>query len=123
MVRRSQRPAIRRIADRLPSGSGPAASLRDRRLRPPRGADPLLAALTDLMCVTTWLPDFMSLPPRGMDTTFAGELAAVPSRPPARLRADLLRSSERRPLAPALDRDDHDRPRGPARPVRRARHR
>ena len=70
------------------------------------GVGTLLAALTDLMCATTWLPDFTSLPPRGMDTTFAGELAAVASTPPEQARADLLRSSAGRPLAPALDRDD-----------------
>lgn len=71
-----------------------------------RRADPALAALTDLLCVTSWMPDFLSVPPRGMDTTFAAELAAVRSTPAPHARADLRRSSAHRPLAPALDRDD-----------------
>jgi DNA-binding transcriptional ArsR family regulator len=71
-----------------------------------RRADPVLASLTDLLCVTTWLPDFICLPPRGMETTFSGELGAVRSTPAGQARADLLRSSEGRPLAPALDHGD-----------------
>jgi len=90
----------------LPPGLGHWAAQASPRYLVLRRADPLLAALTDLMCITTWLPDFMSLPPRGMDTTFAGELAGVRSTPPAQVRADLLRASEGRPLAPTLDRDD-----------------
>ena len=90
----------------LPPGLGHWTAQASPRYLALRRADPLLAALTDLMCATTWLPDFTSPPPRGMDTTFTGELAGVRSTPPAQARADLLRSSPGRTLAPALDRDD-----------------
>ena len=90
----------------LPPGLGHWTAQASPRYLALRRADPLLAALTDLMCATTWLPDFTSLPPHGMDTTFAGELAAVASPPPAPARAGQLRRSAGRPLAPALDRDD-----------------
>ncbi len=68
--------------------------------------DPTLAALTELLCRTDWLPDFLSTPPPGMGTTFAGEVAAVRSTPRERARAELARSTGRRPLAAALDRPD-----------------
>jgi DNA-binding transcriptional ArsR family regulator len=71
-----------------------------------RRDDPVLAALADLVRDTSWLPDFVTQPPRGMDTTFAAEVAAVRSTSSERARADLLRSSAGRPLAPALDRAD-----------------
>jgi DNA-binding transcriptional ArsR family regulator len=71
-----------------------------------RHADPFLAALTDLLTTTTWLPDFISRPPRGMNTAFAVELAAVRAVPAAQARADLVLSSQERPLAPELDQDD-----------------
>ena len=90
----------------LPPGlSSWAAQARPRYLAL-RRADPVLAALTDLLCVTFWLPDFVSLPPRGMDTTFSGELGAVRSAPAGQARADLVRASEGRPLAAALDHGD-----------------
>ena len=76
------------------------------RYRALRQADPFLAALTDLLCFTTWLPDFICQPPRSMNTAFAAELAAVRAVPSARARADLALSSGQRPLAPELDQDD-----------------
>jgi hypothetical protein len=89
----------------LPGTDRWAAQARPRYLAL-RRADPFLAALTDLLCATAWLPDFISRPPRRMDTTFAAELAAVRAVPAAQARADLVRSSQRRPLGPGLDRDD-----------------
>jgi len=71
-----------------------------------RQGDEFFAALVDLMCVTNWLPDFIGRPPSAMDTTFAAELAAIRGVPAAQARADLLLSSQGRPLAPGLDRDD-----------------
>lgn len=71
-----------------------------------RQRDSLLAALTDLMSSTTWLPDFICRPPPSMNTAFADELAAVAATPAARARADLLLSSQQQPLAPELDQDD-----------------
>jgi len=71
-----------------------------------RQADRFFAALVDLLCATTWLPDFISRPPHAMDTAFAAELAAIGAVPAAQARADLLISSQGRPLAPELGRDD-----------------
>lgn len=71
-----------------------------------RRDDPVLAALADLLCRTSWLPDFLSAPPPGMGTTFAAEVAAVRATPAGRARAELVRSSGGRPLAAALDRPD-----------------
>jgi len=71
-----------------------------------RQADPFFAALVDLLCATTWLPDFICRPPRAMDTAFAAELAAIGAVPAAQARADLMLSSQGRPLAPELGRDD-----------------
>jgi DNA-binding transcriptional ArsR family regulator len=90
----------------LPPGMGNWTAQARQRYQALRRADPALAALTDLLCVTTWIPDFLSVPSPGMDTTFAGEIAAIRSTPATRARADLLRSSAERPLAPALDRPD-----------------
>jgi DNA-binding transcriptional ArsR family regulator len=90
----------------LPPGLDQWAAQAKPAYRALRQADPFLAALTDLLAVTTWLPDFISRPPRGMDTTFAAELAAVRAVPAAEARADLLLSSPRRPLVPALGPDN-----------------
>ena len=72
------------------------------RLARLRGGDPALAALADLLARTHWVPDFVSRPPSGLDTTIDGELAAVRSTPVERVRADLALASEGRPLAAAL---------------------
>jgi len=89
-----------------PPGLGGWASQAGPRYLALRQADSFLAALTDLMCATTWLPDFICRPPRGMNTAFADELAAVRGTPAARARADLVLSSQQRPLAPELDQGD-----------------
>src|SRR6185437_14608619 len=64
-----------------PPGLGGWASQAGPRYLALRQADSFLAALTDLMCATTWLPDFICRPPRGMNTAFADELAAVRGTP------------------------------------------
>lgn len=94
----------------LPPGLGTWAERVRPRYDALRRADPVLVALTDLLSVTAWIPDFLTAPPRGMDTTFAAELAAIRSTPTPRAHADLRHSlrhsSAPRPLAPALDRND-----------------
>jgi DNA-binding transcriptional ArsR family regulator len=88
-----------------PGLDGWAAQTRPRYLAL-RQRDPFLAALADLMCTTTWLPDFICRPPRSMITSFDAELAAVRATPAAQARADLALSSQQRPLAPELDQND-----------------
>ena len=58
------------------------------------------------MCATTWLPDFICLLLCSMNTAFRDQLAAVHGTPAARARADLVLSSQQRPLAPELDQGD-----------------
>src|ERR1019366_3717598 len=81
----------------LPPGMGNWTTQTRPRFQALNSADPSLAALTALLCVTTWIPDFLSVPSPGMYTTFAGEIAAIRSTPATRARADLLRSSAERP--------------------------
>jgi DNA-binding transcriptional ArsR family regulator len=90
----------------LPPGLGRWTAQARPRYLALRQGDPFFAALVDLLCVTSWLPDFICRPPSAMDTTFAAELAAVRAVPAGEARADLLISTQGRPLAPELDRDE-----------------
>jgi DNA-binding transcriptional ArsR family regulator len=53
--------------------------------------NPTFAALVDLLARTTWMPDFITPPPTGLDTRFADEIAGVRSRCTGmRARGDLM---------------------------------
>jgi DNA-binding transcriptional ArsR family regulator len=65
-----------------------------------------LRALLDMLRVTRWIPDFLSMPPSSMDTTIAVELTAMRATPPEKILADLVVGSEGRPLAEPLSRPD-----------------
>ena len=52
--------------------------------------NPTFAALTDLLARTTWMPDFITPPPTGLDTRFADEIAGVRSTTGIRARGDLM---------------------------------
>jgi DNA-binding transcriptional ArsR family regulator len=52
--------------------------------------NPAFAALAELVATTTWMPDFLTRPPTGMDTRFADEIARVRAEPGIRARGDLM---------------------------------
>jgi DNA-binding transcriptional ArsR family regulator len=52
--------------------------------------NPTFAALADLVARTTWMPDFITPPPFGMDTRFADEIAGVRATTGIRARGDLM---------------------------------
>jgi DNA-binding transcriptional ArsR family regulator len=68
--------------------------------------DPALRALFDMLRVTRWIPDFLTMPPTAMDTTIEDELAAMRATPPDTVLADLVAGAEDRPLPEPLTRPD-----------------
>ncbi|ASW55651.1 helix-turn-helix transcriptional regulator [Plantactinospora sp. KBS50] len=60
--------------------------------------EPVVAALARLAALTSWLPDFICIPPTRLDTSFAQELAAVAATPDERAGRDLAVSAQGRPL-------------------------
>jgi DNA-binding transcriptional ArsR family regulator len=60
-------------------------------------ADQAVSALSEVlrrtMRLTHWMPDFITLPPPGMETTIEQELAVVRATPADRAHADLTRST------------------------------
>jgi DNA-binding transcriptional ArsR family regulator len=52
--------------------------------------NPTFAALVDVVARTTWMPDFITPPPTGMDTRFADEIAGVRQQTGIRARGDLM---------------------------------
>lgn len=56
------------------------------------GRDPVLTALTGMLRRTRNMPDFIALPPRGMETTLAEELATLGATPPEVVARDLAAS-------------------------------
>jgi DNA-binding transcriptional ArsR family regulator len=56
--------------------------------------DATLAALVRLLDQTTYMPDFLCVPPLSMDTTFEAELSAVRQVPRDQARADLEMTAE-----------------------------
>jgi DNA-binding transcriptional ArsR family regulator len=68
--------------------------------------EPALRALLDLLRVTRWIPDFLSLPPSSMDTTIEDELSTMRSTPAEKILADLVVGAQGRPLPDALTRPD-----------------
>jgi DNA-binding transcriptional ArsR family regulator len=52
--------------------------------------NPTFAALVDVVGRTTWMPDFITPPPTGLDTRFADEIAGVRRQTGIRARGDLM---------------------------------
>ncbi len=52
--------------------------------------NPTFAALVDVVARTTWMPDFITPPPTGLDTRFADEIAGVRRQTGIRARGDLM---------------------------------
>lgn len=52
--------------------------------------NPTFAALAGLLAHTTWMPDFITRPPTGLETRFADEIAAVRATDNIRARGDLM---------------------------------
>ncbi|GAA1360741.1 ArsR/SmtB family transcription factor [Catellatospora chokoriensis] len=67
--------------------------------------DPAVSALCEVLRrtvhVTRWMPDFITVPPPGMETTIEQELAVVRATPADRVHADLARSAGG-PMPPVL---------------------
>jgi len=71
------------------------AAVRDR-YQPLSAGDPALGALVRLLDQTAYMPDFLTVPPVSMDTTFEAELSAVRQVTPERARADLQVTAQTR---------------------------